>query len=136
MSQENVAVVRRAWEAAANEPLDRSVAAALYHPQHVLESQWGGVNDTAYRGAQGYQDFLADLRETWDDWHQQLDEVIDAGGVFVVVAARLVAKGKQSATPVNQTYGVVFTLDEGKIVRTQAFLTVEDALEAVGLSNR
>ena len=134
MSRENVDVVRRAWEAAANEPLDLSVVAALYHPQHVLESQWGGVNDRAYRGAQGYQEFLADLGETWADWQQQLDEVIDTGGDSVVVAARLVAKGKQSATPVNQTYGVVFTLDEGKIVRTQAFLTVEEALEAVGFS--
>jgi ketosteroid isomerase-like protein len=134
MSQENVDVVRRAWEAAANEPPDWSVAAALYHPQHVLESQWGGVNNTAYRGAQGYQEFLADLRETWQDWQQELDEVIDAGGDSVVVAARLVAKGKQSATPVNQTYGVVFTLDRGRIVRTQAFLTLQEALEAVGPS--
>jgi ketosteroid isomerase-like protein len=134
MSEENVDVVRRAWEAAANEPLDWSAVASLYDPQHVLESQWGGVNNTAYRGAQGYQKFLADVRETWDDWQQQLDEVIDAGGDSVVVAARLVAKGKLSATPVNQTYGVVFTLDQGRIVRTQAFLTLNEALEAVGLS--
>lgn len=136
MSRENVDVVRRAWEAAANEPVDLSAAAALYHPEHVLESQWGGVNDTTYRGGQGYQAFLADLRETWDDWQQQLDDVIDARGDRVVAAARLVAKGKRSATPVNQSYGVVFTLTEGKIVRTQAFLTLEDALEAAGLSGR
>ena len=136
MSKESVEVVRRAWEAAANEPVDLAVTAALYHPEHVLESQWGGVNDTTYRGAQGYQEFLADLRDTWDDWRQELEEVIDAGGDRVVAAARLVAKGKQSATPVNQSYGVVFTLAEGRIVRTQAFLTVEDALEAAGLPGR
>jgi ketosteroid isomerase-like protein len=134
MSRQNVDIVRRAWEAAANEPLDWAVVAGVYHPEHVLESQWGGVNDTTYRGTQGYQAFLADLRETWLDWHQQLDDVIDAGGDSVVVAARLVAKGKQSGTPVNQTYGVVFTVDHGRIVRTQAFLTLEAALEAAGVS--
>ena len=134
MSRENVELVRRAWAAAWSKPPDWALLAALYHPDHVFESDYGGVNNTAYRGASGFQEFLADQDETWDDWRHQLDDVIDAGRDAVVVEARLVAQGRHSAVTVDQPYGVVVTISDGRIVRTQAFVALQEALEAVGLS--
>jgi ketosteroid isomerase-like protein len=134
MSQENVELVRRAWAAAWSKPPDWALLGALYHPDHVFESDYGGVNNTAYRRAGGFQEFLADQDETWDDWRHELDDVIDAGSDAVVVEARLVAQGKHSAITVDQPYGVVVTISEGKIVRTQAFVALQEALDAVGLS--
>jgi ketosteroid isomerase-like protein len=135
MSPANVEIVRRAWLAASSKPPDWSVVNALYDPDHVLESDWGGVNRTAYRGARGFQKSLADQDETWDEWRHELQSVTDAGADSVVVAARLVARGKHSAVPIEQRYGVVVTLRDGRIVRTRAYPTVEDAFEAVGLSD-
>jgi ketosteroid isomerase-like protein len=136
MSKENVAVVRRAWAAAWSKPPDWALLDALYHPDHVFESDYGGVNNTAYRGAGGFQEFRADQDETWADWRHELVDVIDAGSDAVVLEARLVARGKHSAVAVEQPYGVVVTVSEGKIARTQAFVSLQEALEAVGLSGR
>src|SRR5687768_10573809 len=134
MSQENVDIVRRAWEAASSKPPNWPVVNALYHPDHVLESNFGGINNTVYRGASGFRESLADHDETWDDWSHELRGLIDVGGDSVVVEACLVARGKHSAIPVEQPYGVAVTLAEGKIVRTRPFPSLQQALEAVGLS--
>ena len=134
MSQENVELVRRAWEAASSKPPDWPVLNELYHPDHVLESDWGAINNTAYRGASGFRDSLADQDQAWGEWKSELRDLIDAGGETVVVEARLVARGRQSAIPIDRVFGVLVTVQRGKIVRTRAFDSVQEALEAVGLS--
>ena len=134
MSQENVEIVREAWAAAWSKPPNWPLLDALYHSDHVFESDYGGVNNTVYRGARGFQRFLDDQDETWDEWQHELDGVIDAGGDSVVVEARLIARGKQSAVGVEQRYGAVVTVSVGKIVKTRAFVGLREALEAVGLS--
>jgi ketosteroid isomerase-like protein len=136
MSQENVEIVRRAWEASAKNPPDLAVVNALYHPDHLLHSDFGAVENRTYRGAVGYREAIADMDETWSEWRQEIDDLIDSGGNSVVVIARLVAQGRLSATPVVRPYGVVVTLDQGKIISTRAFLSVREALEAVGLSEQ
>jgi ketosteroid isomerase-like protein len=133
MSDENVEIVRRGWEAVTRRPPDWSVVNALFHPDHVLETDWGGVDNTVYRGAEGFRRSTAEQAEIWDEWRHELAELIDGGGDHVVVAARLVARGKQSAIPVNEPYGAVVTVRDGKIVRTRAFVSVDDALASVGL---
>jgi ketosteroid isomerase-like protein len=133
MSQENVELVRRAWEAATSKPPNWSVLNLLYHPDHVLESDWGGVNDTQYRGASGFQESLAEQDDIWEEWQQELREIVDPGGDSVVVEGRLVARGRHSALPVDQSFGVVVTLRAGRIIRTRAYASVEAALEAAGL---
>jgi ketosteroid isomerase-like protein len=134
MSQENVELVRRAWAAAWSKPPDWALLDALYGSDHDFESDYGAVNNAAYRGAGGFRGFLADQEETWDEWRHELDDVIEAGADPVLVEARLVARGKHSAVTLEQRYGVVVTVSEGKILRTQAFVALEEALEAVGLA--
>ena len=134
MSQENVEIVRDGWVAAWSKPPKWALLAALYHPDHVFESDYGGVNNTVYRGATGFRRFLDDQDETWDDWRHDLDGVVDAGGNEVVVKARLIAHGKHSAVGVEQRYGVVGHSQRGQDHRTRAFVSLQEALEAVGLS--
>jgi hypothetical protein len=80
MSQENVGLVRTAWDAAWSQPPNWALLNELSHPDHVFESDYGRVNNTVYRGATGFQRFLADQDETWDDWRHQLDAVVDRVG--------------------------------------------------------
>jgi ketosteroid isomerase-like protein len=133
MSQENVEIVRRAWEAATSKPPNWSVVSALYDPDHVLESDWGGVNNTAYSGARGFEESIAEQDDAWDEWRHELRDLIDAGGDLVVAEGRLVARGKHSAIPVDEPFGAVITLRAGRIIRTRAYVSVEDALRAAGL---
>ena len=94
--RKNVEVVRNGWDAAWSKPPNWALLNALYDPDHVFESDYGGVNNTVYRGATGFQRFLADQDETWDDWRHQLDAVVDTGANAVVVEARLIAHGKHT----------------------------------------
>jgi ketosteroid isomerase-like protein len=132
MSKENVDLVRRGWEAAASKPPDWAVLNEVYHRDHELESEWGGINNALYRGAAGFRESLVDQDETWEEWRPELCEVIDAGGDCVVVKARLQTRGRHSAVPVDRLFGVLVSIRDGRIVRTRAFNTVEEALDAVG----
>ena len=134
MSQENVELVRRGWEAASSKPPDWAVLNEVYHPDHVLESEWGGINNALYRGAAGFRESLVDQDETWEEWRPELCELIDSGGGSVVVKARLQTRGRHSAVPVDRVFGVLVSIRDGRIIRTRAFNTVEEALEAVRLA--
>jgi ketosteroid isomerase-like protein len=133
MSPENVEIVRRALGAAWKRPTpDVATVNALYHPEHVLESNWGAEGGT-YRGAHGLRQVLADMDDFWDEWRQEIDEVINAGPDRVVVVARLVARGKSSGAPVDSPWAMVLKLDRGQIVSTRVFVRPEDAFAAAGL---
>jgi len=75
MSEENVELVRRAFEAAIKRPKpDFATMNALFHPDHEyvsrLESLEGGVR----RGASGYRDWLLNAEEAFD-WESRIEDV-------------------------------------------------------------
>ena len=132
MSQENVEVVRRAVEASTAKPPDFAMVNTLYHPDHILTSDWG-VEGRTYHGAHGFAEAIADLDAAWQDWQQEIDDVIDTAGDDVVVLARLRAQGRESGAPVDQPWAMVITVRDGKIVASRTFLDRDRALKAVGL---
>lgn len=134
MSQENVDIVRRALAATSSYPPDFDTVNALYHPDHVLTSDYG-VEGTTYRGMAGYQRSLADMNAAWDEWRQEVEDVLDGDG-GVVVILRLKARGKGSGAPVDRRWALVVKLRDGKIVASHAYLEPSKALEAVGLSEQ
>jgi ketosteroid isomerase-like protein len=73
------------------------------------------------------------MNESWEEWTQEIDELIDAGSDRVVVVARLVARAKRSGAPVDSLWAMVFELDRGQIVSTRSFVRPEDAFAAAGL---
>ena len=132
MSQENVEIVRRAMAAAIAKPPDVETINALYHPDHVLTTDWG-VEGTGYCGARGFAEAVADMDALWSEWRQEVDEVFDAGDSRVVVAVRLLARGRESGALVENATTWVINLRDGKISATRAYLDRDEALKAVGL---
>ena len=132
MSQENVEIVRRAVTASSAKPPDFATVNALYHPDHVLTSDWG-VEGRTYLGARGFAEAMADLDAAWQDWRQEVDEIIDAGEDEVVVLVRLKARGRESGAPVDQPWAMVIRLRDGKLAASRTFLDRGRALKAVGL---
>jgi ketosteroid isomerase-like protein len=133
MSEENVEIVRRAIAASVSEPPDADALAALMHPEHVLTTDWG-VETEAYHGVRGYLASIAETGAPWQSWRQEIERMLDAGENRVVVFARLVAVGRQSAAPVEDPWAMTVTLRDGKITSSQVFLDRDEALDAAGLS--
>jgi ketosteroid isomerase-like protein len=133
MSQENVELVRGAYEAFARGDvdyvLDRLDPEVDWHPAiaPIL-----GVE--AMRGRAAVRRFLTrDLFEGFDQFRAEPVCFEDLGGDFVLVMVRYAGRGESSGIELNQEYAALFELRDGKAVTMRDYSTREDALEAAGL---
>jgi ketosteroid isomerase-like protein len=136
MSQENVEIVRRVYEAVAQGDADTVLAS--YEPQVVWEFSRSPFRDLlrreTYQGHSGLRSFMRERsEEAWKDIEDQLEELIDAGEQVVsVVTTR--GRGLASGAEVALTHAGVWTIREGLIVRVAWMHTREEALAALGRS--
>jgi ketosteroid isomerase-like protein len=71
--------------------------------------------------------------EDFDDWALRVDDLRDAGEA-VVARVRQSARGKGSGAPVELLFGIVFRVRDGQIARMEMYMSVAEALKAVGLT--
>ena len=65
----NAELARRAFGAANRQPKpDYEVVNALYHPDHEFVAQLTDVEGTTFRGAQGFREWLTNMRDAWQSW--------------------------------------------------------------------
>jgi hypothetical protein len=125
MSQENVEVVRRVHDAFNARDMEAYVAA--HHPNVevvVLRSQIEGP----FRGHGGLRRMATEAFEA--DMELRVDEVRDCGDrVLLLGHQHAIVRG----VPFDHILAEVYELEAGKVRRMQAFATVAEALEAVGL---
>jgi ketosteroid isomerase-like protein len=144
MSQENVEIVRRIYEALdLREPGSASRARVPTEPFGVFidpEIEWLGPREfpdlaEPHYGHEGVTRYIAKVAEVLEDYRMEPERFIDAGDERVVVFSREGGRGKGSGAEV-QTHltAHLWTLDEGKAVRMQSYWERADALEAVGLA--
>ena len=135
MSQENVDVVRRLFEAV--ESRDKATVLSLYHPDVELDGsrhRFAEIEPPAtYRGHEGVQEFSRLYYGMWESFENHVDELIDAGEhVISVVTTR--GRGRASGIDVEWANNVgLWTIREAKVARVVWFATLEDALDAAGL---
>jgi ketosteroid isomerase-like protein len=129
MSQENVEIVRRAWEAA--ERRDTEVVFALYDPDIVWQSHYGPVSGT-YHGHEGVRQFFHEWTEALESFRAHAEEFIDAGD-SVVVCAMVWARGRGSGVEAEMPQGFLYTVKDGLVTRIEIFEGKERALAAAGL---
>jgi ketosteroid isomerase-like protein len=131
MSQENVEVVRRSFEAFARGDFDAAFE------DHDAGTEWRTASDEpdpqTYRGLAGLRDLVASLAELWIDrfdGSMEFEDFIDRGAWVVAPwRARLRGRGSGIEVAVDETYAVL--LARGQIVRVEEYRTKEEALEAV-----
>jgi ketosteroid isomerase-like protein len=132
MSQENVEVVRRVFEARNRGDIEAALACAT---QDVVidfsssQGPWAGI----YRGHEGIRRQWGVLSEAFDQFSWEAEEFIDAGEA-VVVPARFFFRGRESRIETSSRGAQVYWLAEGKIVRYRQCQDRAEALAAVGLS--
>jgi ketosteroid isomerase-like protein len=133
MSQQNVASNRQAVEAGNRGDLDGWLA--HFDPEIV----WHGLADEPdpgpFRGHQGLSALHARWRDLLPDLRLDVKEYIDAGE-YVIVAGRFHGHTADSEAEVVNDEVFVNKCRDGKIVEVREFRTREEALEAVGLSEK
>lgn len=136
MSQENVEVVRRGYEALNAGRLEEMFA--LFDPQAEVKpgldpDGMAGIDFRGtYRGVEGFLRFLSEISEAWDD-PRWVPEGYEDAGDDVLVYIRFTAKGKSSGVEIVQQIAHVCTMRDGKLVRAEAFWDRAAAREAAGL---
>ena len=111
MSEENVQLVRRIYEAWDREGSAREFIAEdveYVNPSYAVEP-----------GTRVGRKSFAVVRDTYEDFKIRVERFIDAGGDNVVVLARYTASGRESGVPLEGEHGYVWTLRDGQAIRFQ-----------------
>jgi ketosteroid isomerase-like protein len=133
MSIANVAAVEEAYEALADGGLDRFLDHWTADLDH--RSIEGAPDDRGpIHGRDAMRTYVQDWIDTFDEFRIEPVELIDAGRGVVVAVLRYGGRAKLSGIETHETFGVVFTIRDGKIARGREYATRDQALEAAGLS--
>ena len=131
MSQENVQLAGQVMDALGRrdlEGLNRLADEGVEWRSFFAELGQGGV----YRGRDGTRQYMRDLDDAWEIVRADVDELIGAGDVVVLVG-RMHYRGKASGAETETAAGWMLKFSGGKLLRFRAFREPEQALEAVGL---
>jgi ketosteroid isomerase-like protein len=130
MSQENVEIVRRMWDATLGD--DPVSALSFYDP----DVEWDGTNLPDGKVARGHEaivDHILRWAEMWDDWTVEPEQFIDVGGEQVIVVFRETGRS-ESGLRMDERHAELYRLRDGKVVYRKGFSDPAEALEAGGLS--
>jgi ketosteroid isomerase-like protein len=131
MSEENVEIVRGAWEAWERGDWERMYA--LYHPDIVWDaSALQGPITGVYQGHDGVRQYFHEWLESFETHEARAERFIDAGD-DVIVGLRLRGRGKTSGVEVEMARCNVYRIRAGLAIRVDLFETEAEALQAVGL---
>ena len=128
MSEENVEVIRRGYGHF------MATGEIRAHADLVWDvSRLGWPDQQIYSGVEGAMQFNAEWADAWDGWELEVEDYLDAGERVVVIVNQ---RGRSKATgiPVDMRFAQVWTLRDGLAIRMQMYASVDEALEAVGLS--
>jgi len=134
MSEENVELVRVAYEAFASEGLDRFMEHFTDDVEYHVLAGAGSLELGPIYGKDAVRAYFQDWIDTFDGFWQELVELIDAGGVTVFTEERYGGHAQLSGVETDQANWTVFTIRNGKIAGGSEYETREEALEAAGLS--
>ena len=135
MSQENVEIVKRAWEAWHRDDLDANLDAL--HPEvelhTAIERNFEGTG-SVFRGHDGFRELWASYRGEafqrlevrWQDFRDLGDSVLAIGELRIM--------GKSSQVELTTEITQHLTFRDGKIATFRDFLSHAEGLKAAGLS--
>ncbi len=142
MSQENVEIVRRAYEV--NNSLG-TTGPEFVDPGEIAPDFWAHLapdvelrertelpDAKTYRGRDEVKEFWRKTQEVFAEVRWEPLEFTDLGHA-VLVLTKVVATGRDSDVSTEMDETDVFWFRDGQIVRLQGFATKEQALEAAGL---
>ena len=128
MSRRDVEILRTAYQSLN----DGDIAGAL----EVLDehAEWCEHSDLPeaglYRGRDSIHAFLESFLESWQDFHQETEELIP-GESCVLIMLRSRQRGAGSGIAVEARYAHLWTMEGGRGVRVDAYFDRNEALRAL-----
>ena len=132
MSQENVELVRRAYEAFNRGDIDGALAVLAPDFEYTPSGAIPGVTAT-YRGPEGFKRFVGWLLDQFDDVQFEINDVVGHDDDQLVFRHTNRGRGKRSGVETSWDVWQVWTLRDGQAVRGEGFTSREKALEAARL---
>lgn len=133
MSQENVELVRAAFEAFLAGDQER--IAQLIDPELEFHGTVGGLQEgeVAHGQAEIDEKFEAEDLEAWEERRLEPEEYLDAGDEVVVLLHEY-RRGRGSGIELELKTASVAAVSGGRVVRLQGYMDRDAALAAAGLS--
>jgi len=133
MSQENVRIVREAFDALLGG--NQEETAQLVDPEVEFHGTVGGLQEgqIAHGQSQIDETFETEDLEAWEGRRLEAEDFIDAGDVVVVLLHEY-RRGRGSGVELETKTAVVVAVSGGKVIRIQGYMDRGAALKAVGLS--
>jgi uncharacterized protein len=126
LSAENVEIVRTLIEEWNRGDVDALIARATedfeWHPA-LVES----VEGEAFRGHDGFREFLSGWKETWESWDLEAEELRDLGEQ-VLALTRVRARGRGSGLEIDQPFAHLFEFRDRQVCRGQTFFDRDEAV--------
>src|SRR5258705_11546347 len=130
MSEENVELVRRTYEAVNNGDSD---AVVLYFHPEIEFHAYPRSPERVYHGKQAVREYIENVWEQLQRVRVEVDELLDAGDQVVVVTTHhpVPKRGQQEMTA---HLAEVYTIRDGLLAERRPYTTRNEALEAAGVS--
>lgn len=125
-----VELVRRAHEALNRGDVDAVVG--LCDPAFRLDMSDRVLNPAVFEGHDGIRRFYAEVREVWESYTWEPEELIEAGDQ-VVALLRSEGRGRGSGIELERQTAMVWTVRESRATSLRFYRDRDAALEAAGL---
>jgi ketosteroid isomerase-like protein len=126
MRGESIRIVRRAHEALNSGDIDALVA--LCDEGFRLDMSDRIFNPAVYEGHDGIRRFYSEVRDVWERYVWEPEELIEAGP-HVVALIRSTGRGRGSGVEVNREAAMVWSVREGRAIALRFFRDRGEALE-------
>lgn len=143
MSQDNVEIVRRLYEVINRFGAEDAPQVAqtgrldmffsLFDPEIEFQQLSGLIGTGAYRGYEGLLQAARDLADAFGSVEFVVERYFSEGSL-VVTDARARAAGRTTALPTEIPISHLFELRNDRVARWVVYPSVQEALEAAGLS--
>jgi ketosteroid isomerase-like protein len=112
--------------------LDRDELARLFEPDVHHVSRFAALEGRAYEGYDGLAQFLAEMREQFEQFDISLERVVGEGDERVAIYT-VDALTHDTRIPIEQRLGMEIRLRGGRLQRTNVHADPRQALAAAGL---
>jgi ketosteroid isomerase-like protein len=122
----NVRLVRRAHEALNSG--DPNALIALCDAGFQLDMSDRIFNPAIYEGHDGIRQFYSDVRDVWESYVWEPEELIESGP-DVVALVRSTGRGRGSGVEVDRETAMVWSIREGRAIAMRFFRDRHEALK-------
>jgi ketosteroid isomerase-like protein len=127
-----VEIVRRAYEALNGGNIEALVE--VCDPAFRLDMSDRVLNPAIYEGHDGIRRFYAEVRDVWETYTWEPEELIESGD-HVVALLRSGGRGRGSGIELERRTGMVWTVRGNRATSLRFYKDREAALDAAGLGD-